>query len=124
MSGQIFLKLPHKADFYTKTTTTNSAGQRTYTYSLAGTKKVLFQSMSSERRIAPYVDNVDEMQLYVSYVDKELIDYENRVQNIVDRYGNVIEAGPFEIVNIVHQLGYNGKIRQILVNIRKVVESA
>lgn len=124
MSGQIFLKLPHKADFYTKTTTTNAAGQRTYTYTLAGTKKVLFQSMSSERRTIPYVDNVDEMQIYVSYVDKDLVGYENRVQNIVDRFGNVIEAGPLEIVNIVYQLGFNGKIRQILVNVRKVVENA
>lgn len=124
MSRQIYLKLPHRADFYTKTTTVNAAGQRTYTYSLAGTVKVLFQSMSSERRIVPYVDNVDEVQIYLSYVDKSLASYENRIQNIIDRYGNVIEAGPLEVVNVMHQLGYNGKIRQILLNARKVVENA
>jgi hypothetical protein len=124
MSSQIFLKLPHKADFYTKTTTTNTAGQRTYEYTLAGTKKVFFQSMSSERRTVPYIDNVDEMQIYISYIDKNLIGYENRIQNIVDRFGNVIEAGPLEIVNIIYQLGFTGKIRQILVTARKVVENA
>lgn len=124
MSRQIYLKLPHRADFYTKTTTTNAAGQRTYTYTLAGTVSVFFQSMSSERRIIPYVDNVDEMQVYLSYVDKSLASYENRIQNIVDRFGNVIEAGPLEVVNVIYQTGFNGKIRQVLLNARKVVENA
>ena len=124
MSNGVYLKLPHKIDIYTRTTTTNAAGQQTMTYTLATTIKAFFQSMSSERRILPYVDNIDEMQFYVSYKDAQYIDYNNRIQNVVDRYGNVIEAGPIEIVNIQKQTGYSGKVRHVFINGRRVAEDA
>jgi hypothetical protein len=43
---------------------------------------------------------------------------------VVDKYGNVIEVGPVEIVNIHKQIGFNGKVRQVLLTCRKVVENA
>lgn len=124
MGNGVFLSLPHKMDVYTRTTTTNNAGQITTTYTKAATIKSLFQSMSSERRVYPYVDNVDEIEFYISHRDQQYATYNNRIQNVVDRFGNVIEAGPVEIVNIHKQIGLNGKIRQILLTCRKVVENA
>lgn len=124
MSNGTFLKLPHKIDVYTKTTSTNAAGQRTTTYSIAGTIQALYQAMSSERRTYPYTDNIDEIEFYISYKDLSYASYSNRIQNIIDRYGNVIETGPVEIVNIHKQVGLNGKVRQVLLTCRKVVENA
>jgi hypothetical protein len=124
MSNGVYLKLPHKIDIYIPTVIVNAAGQRTFTYTLAATIQAFFQSMSSERRILPYVDNIDEMQFYVSFKDAQYIDYNNRIQNIVDRYGNLIEAGPIEMVNIQKQTGYSGKVRHIFINGRRVVENA
>jgi hypothetical protein len=124
MSNGIYLKLPHKMDVYTKTITTSVAGQRTVTYSKAATLKTFFQPISSERRVTPYTDNIDEYQFYVSYKDAQYISYDNRIQNIVDRFGSVIYVTPLEIVNIVKQPGFNGKIRFLQVVGRVVVENA
>ena len=124
MSNGTFLKLPHKIDVYTKTISVNAAGQRATTYTLSGTVKALYQAMSSERRVAPYTDNIDEIEFYISYKDASYASYSNRIKNVVDRYGNVIEIGPVEIVNIHKQLGLNGKVRQVLLTCRKVVENA
>lgn len=124
MGNGVFLSLPHKMDVYTRTTTTNNAGQITTTYTKAATIKSLYQAMSSERRVYPYVDNVDEIEFYISHRDQQYATYNNRIQNVLDRFGNVIEAGPVEIVNIHKQIGLNGKVRQILLTCRKVVEGA
>jgi uncharacterized protein YneR len=124
MSNGTFLKLPHKIDVYTKTISVNAAGQRATTYTKAGTVQALYQAMSSERRTYPYTDNIDEIEFYISYKDLVYASYSNRIINVVDRYGNVIEVGPVEIVNIHKQIGLNGKVRQILLTCRKVVENA
>lgn len=124
MANGTYLKFPHTADVYVKTTTTNAAGQRATSYSLSGSVKVLFSSLSSERRVVPYTENIDEIQFYISYKDASYVQYSNRVRNFVDRYSNVVETGPFEIVNINKQTGFNGKLRQILVTCRKVIENA
>ena len=80
--------------------------------------------MSSERRTYPYTDNIDEIEFYISYKDATYASYSNRIRNVVDKYGNVIEVGPVEIINIHKQIGLNGKVRQVLLTCRKVVENA
>lgn len=124
MSNGTFLKLPHEIDVYTKTVSVNAAGQRATNYTKAGTIKALYQAMSSERRTYPYTDNIDEIEFYISYKDATYASYSNRIKNVVDKYGNVIEVGPVEIVNIHKQIGFNGKVRQVLLTCRKVVENA
>lgn len=124
MSNGVYLKLPHKIDVYIKTSTTNAAGQRTMTYSKSGTIQAQYQAVSSDKRTFPYVENIDEVEFYISYKDLQYASYSNRIQNIVDRYGNVIEAGPVEIINIHKQTGLNGKVRHVLLTCRKVVENA
>jgi hypothetical protein len=125
MSYRTFLRYYHKCDVYSRTVSVNSAGQRAATFSVSkSSTPCVFQTISSERRVAPYVDNVDEFQLIVPHSYASYFTYQGRVQNIVDRYGNVIEAGPFEVVQIEKKTGFNGKVSHILVTIRLVVENA
>ena len=111
-------------DVYTKTTSVNAAGQQTTSYTKAGTIKALYQSMSSERRTYPYVANIDEVEFFISYKDAAYANYNNKIQNVVDRFGNTIVSYPVEIVNIDKRIGYNGKVRMILLTCRKITENA
>lgn len=124
MTAKTYLKFHHKIDIYEKTVTTNSAGQRTVSFSKSATIPAVFQAMDAEKRIEPYISNIDEYSFYISHQDKDLINYNNRIQNVVDRYGNIIESGPLEIVNIRKYTSYTGRLSYILVGARKVVENA
>jgi len=124
MSNGTLLVLPHKVDVYAKTITVSVAGQRTVTYTKTGTIKTFFQPISSERRVSPYIDNIDEYQFFVSSKDASYISYENRLQNIVDKKQTVIYSSPLEIINIVKQPGISGKINYLRIVARVVVENA
>lgn len=125
MAFKTFLKFHHKIDVYQKTTSVNDAGQKTVTYSLATAgAPAIFQSNSSERRVAPYVDNIDEFQFYIPHEYSAYIDYNNRIKNVKDRYGNVLVSYPLEITNIEKKMGFNGKLHHLFVSARKVVENA
>ncbi len=124
MSNGTFIIFPHKIDVYTKTITTSAAGQRTVSYAKAATVKAFFQPISSERRVSPYTDNIDEYQFFISNRDSAYISYENRIQNIVDKNGTVIYSSPLEIINIVKQPGISGKINYLQLVARVVVENA
>lgn len=124
MSAKTFLKFSHTMDVYQRTTSTNAAGQQTVSFSKAATISAQFQSVTSERRIEPYIVNIDEYEFYVSYQDNAYITYNNRIENVKDRYGNIIEAGPLEITNIQKYVGLGGRLHHLLVSTRRVVENA
>lgn len=124
MSNGTFIIFPHKMDIYTKIITISAAGQRTVAYSKSKTIKTFFQPISSERRVSPYTDNIDEYQFFVSNRDASYISYENRIQNIADKNGTVIYSSPLEIINIVKQPGISGKINYLQIIARVVVENA
>lgn len=124
MSAKTFLRFVHKIDVYQKTTSNNAAGQKTITFSKAATIPAIFQAQKSERRIEPYIDNIDQYEFYISYQDAQYITYSNRIQNVVDRAGNVLEAGPLEIISIKKYMGYKGKLHHFLITTRRVVENA
>lgn len=124
MSAKTYLRFTHNIDIYQKTTTTNAAGQQIVTYTKSATIPAQFQSITSDRRIEPYVANIDEYEFYISYSDSSYISYNNRIQNVVDRYGSVIETGPLEIVNIQKYVGFGGRLHHLLVGTRRVIENA
>lgn len=124
MSAKTFLRFVHKIDVYQKTTSTNAAGQKTISFSKAATIPAVFQAQRTERRIEPYIDNIDEYEFYISYQDAQYITYNNRIQNVVDRFGNVLETGPLEIVSIRKYMGYKGRLHHFLISTRRVVENA
>lgn len=123
MSAKTFLRFYHKIDIYTKTIVVNDAGQKTVSFTKASTIPAVFQANSSERRVVPYLENIDEYQFYISHQDASYISYDNRIFNVVDRYGTVLEEGPLEIVNIEKKTGFSGRLHHIYVNARRVAEN-
>lgn len=123
MSSGTYLRFYHQIDVYTKTTVVNAAGQKTVTFAKAATIPAVFQANASERRVVPYLENIDEYRFYVSHNDAGYISYNNRIFNVIDRHGNVLEAGPLEIVNIEKKTGFGGRLHHILINARRVAES-
>lgn len=124
MSAKTFLRFVHKIDVYQKTTSNNAAGQKTISFSKTATIPAIFQAQRSERRIEPYIDNIDQYEFYISHQDAQYINYNNRIQNVVDRFGNVLETGPLEIISIRKYMGYKGRLRHFLITTRRVVENA
>jgi hypothetical protein len=124
MSNGTYLRFNHSCDIYRRVIEVNDAGQKRASFPLSKTSMpCAFQTISSERRIAPYVDNVDEFQLIVPHLFQNFISYQGRVENVKDRYGNVIEKGPFEIIQIEKKTGFNSKVHHVIVTIRLVVEN-
>lgn len=124
MSAKTYLKFYHTIDVYQKFTSTNAAGQKTISFSKTASIPAVFQSGISERRIEPYIENIDEYQFYISYQDAQYITYSNRIENVKDRYGNVIETGPLEIISIRKQMGFSGRLHHLVLGTRRVVEVA
>jgi hypothetical protein len=123
MAYQTFLRFRHKADIYTRTVTTNNSGQKIAAWTLGQSGlPCSWQPVASERRVTPYTENVEEYEILVPHSYASYFDYGYRVQNIKDRYDNVLAAGPFEVVEILRRAGYSGKLSHILVRIRLAVE--
>ena len=124
MSAKTYLRFVHTADVYQKITSVSPAGQKTITFTKIATVPVSYQSGISERRVEPYIDNIEEYKFYISYQDAGCISYNNRISNVKDRYGNVIEVGPLEIISIRKQMGFGGRLHHLVVGARRVVENA
>lgn len=129
MSYQTFLRFIHTAEIYNKTTVISAAGQKTYTFELLDTIPVYLQSPSAQttggdKRLVPYQEFISIHEIIVPGIYNSAIDYQRRVQNIKDRYGNTLEVGPFEIVAFQPKFGWNGKKHHISAVIRKVVETS
>jgi hypothetical protein len=123
MANGTYLRFNHKCDIYKRIVKPNESGQKVGTFSVVNIQApCVFQSSSSERRVAPYIDNVDEFQIIVPHPVQDDITYQGRVAHICDRYGNVIEEGPFEITQIEKKVGFNGKVHHLVIDIRLVVE--
>lgn len=124
MAAKTYLRFVHTVDVYQKISSTNAAGQKTVTFTKLATIPASYQSGVSERRIEPYIENIEEYKFYVSYQDTSVISYSNRISNVKDRYGNVIETGPLEIISIRKQMGFGGRLHHLIVGARRVVENA
>lgn len=124
MASRTFLRFEHRCDLHTRTVTTSPAGQEISSFSAANTSvPCSLQMFASERRVAPYVDNVDQYQIIVPAMYSSDIAYTTRVLNIKDRYGNTIEAGAFEIDEILKRTTFNGKVSLFVLGLRLVVEN-
>ena len=127
MAYKSYLRYVQTGEVYVKTWTTSAAGQRVATFTLSETIPMHFQSPSTQttggdRRLAPYVENIAVYEAIIPGMYENLIDYDNRIQNVKDRYGNVVEAGPFEIVAIQPKFGWGGKKHHVVAIVRRVVE--
>lgn len=127
MAYKTYLRFVQSGDVYVKKITTSAAGQNVATFTYAQSIPMHFQSPSTQttggdRRLAPYVENIAVYEAIVPGEYSSLLNYENRIQNIKDRYGNVVEEGPFEIVALQPKFGWGGKKHHVCAIVRRVVE--
>ena len=121
---QTYLNFPNTVEVHTKTITTSAAGQRMAAFTLSSTVNVIVQSGSESRVTSGYLTEADSYTIIFSHEDKALVTYDNRLKNIKDRDGNVIEAGPLEILSVEKKLGVSGKINLLLAQVTKVKEGS
>ena len=81
-------------------------------------------SNATERKLSPYIADVDEYQFYIPWQYNSIITYKSRILNVKDRYGNILETGPLEITEIEKKTSFSGKLHHILITARRVVENA
>lgn len=123
MAHQTYLRYHQKCDVYGRTTATNAAGQEVASFAITSSGvPCIYNPVYSERRVQPYLADIEEIRLVIPHPYANLFDYGDRVRDISDRYGNVIEAGPYEIVEVLKSTGWNGKLSYITVQLRLVVE--
>jgi hypothetical protein len=124
MAYGTYLRFTHTCNIYKRVIEVNDAGQKLASFKVQRLAMPCeFQNISSERRIAPYIDNVDEFQVIIPHIYNEDLSYQARIEDITDRYGSIIESGPFEIVQLARRTGFNGKVHHIVASVRLVVEN-
>lgn len=128
MAGAGFLRYPHTVEIHEKTTSVNPAGQQYYTFSLNQKIPAIVNSPEDQYsagakiRMAPYQDFIPVIQMIVPGSYSSTVVTSSRVLNIKDRYGNILETGPYEIITIQAKYGWNGKKHHLVVSLRSVVE--
>lgn len=105
-----YLILKHKATFNTYTKTTNAAGQKVSGSTPSSTAVVpcTFLYLATDEKITPVVEKEDIIEIIIG--DSHTPTYDQQIANIKDRFGNIIEAGPLEIIGIKKYAGYQGKL--------------
>jgi hypothetical protein len=130
MTAVGYLRYPHTAEIHEKVTTTNPAGQKIYTFELKKKLPAIVNSPEDQYsagakvRTAPYQEFFPVLQMIVPGEHASTVISSSRVLNIKDRYGNILETGPFEIITIQAKYGWNGKKHHLLVSMRSVVEQS
>jgi hypothetical protein len=125
-----YLRYPHTVEIHEKITEVNPAGQKYYSFSLNKKIPAIVNSPEDQYsagakvRMAPYQDFIPVLQMVVPGSYASTVITSSRVLNIKDRYGNVLETGPFEIITIQAKYGWNGKKHHLLVSMRSVVEQS
>lgn len=123
MAYRTYIRYHQKLDIYARSVTTNNAGQELASWALSQSDvPCILQPLSTERRVSPYNESVEEYGVIVPHSYASYFSYGYRIENIRDRYSNVLTAGPYEVVEIIRATGWNGKLSHISVTIRLAVE--
>jgi len=120
-----YINYAHRADIYSKAVTTSAAGQKVSTWAVAstGVKCAYIPKVSDLRnRVVGTTYGADQILSFFFPPDAS-VDFNKRIYNVKDIYGNIIESGPIEITSIVRAPFLNGKIHHIEVSGYKVVEA-
>lgn len=130
MTAVGYLRYPHTVEIHEKVTTVNPAGQKIYDFQLDKKIPAIVNSPEDQYsagarvRTAPYQEFFPVLQMIVPGQYANTVITSSRVLNIKDRYGNVLESGPFEIITVQAKFGWNGKKHHLMVSLRSVVEQS
>ena len=127
MSYGTYFRFTHNGVVFTKSITTNAAGQKYPTFTNAGVINFQFQtptlsSTGGEKRIAPYNENISYYEAIVPLKYDEYLIFANRIGEVKDRYGNAINSDIYEIIGIQPKFGFSGKKHHTLIMLKRVVE--
>lgn len=119
--GILYLRFRHKCDIYTRTSTTNAAGQHKHTWTLSQSDVPCdFEDEISKIRTGPTVETIRDMKMIFSR--DTVINDSMRIKNIRDRMGNLIDAGPMQIDGVQKLMGFQGKIHHNVCGLKSVIE--
>jgi len=127
MAYGTYFRFTHNGIVYTKTITTNAAGQKYPTFTNAGVIYFQFQtptlsSTGGEKRVAPYNENIAYYEAIVPNKYDSYITFSNRIGSVKDRYGNAISSDIYEIIGIQPKFSYSGKKHHNLIMLKRVIE--
>lgn len=128
MTVRGYIRYIHTADIHVQKDSVSDSGQIVHAYKIHTKIPVIVNapedqySAGSRMKTSPYQDWFPVMQLIVPGEYSSIVDYSSRVFNIKDRYDNIIEAGPFELISIQAKYGWNGKKHHLVVGLRQVIE--
>lgn len=115
----------HTVDILHKTKTYSDAGQKVATWSVAESAvrcSFIPQFNDSRNLMSNPVYSSNEIISFF-FDGNTSIDYSYRLQNIKDKFGNIIESGPIEITSIIKVPGYTGKLHHIEVSGQRVTDN-
>ena len=107
-----------RIEVYTKTSTQSESGQPIHTWSLNRTIKCDYMPSRNEERL---VGSVENPMSYLIWTGDITIENSNQLRNLRDRYGNLIDAGPFNITGMKKFGGWS-KVFQTRIVAQKVLE--
>jgi len=127
MAYGTYFRFTHNGIVYTKTITTNAAGQKYPTFTNAGVIYFQFQtptlsSTGGEKRVAPYNENIAYYEAIVPNKYDSYITFSNRIGSVKDRYNNAISSDVYEIIGIQPKFSFSGKKHHNLVMLKRVIE--
>ena len=116
-----YIKFPHKVDRYKRTFVENNAGQEVPTFTFDQTLKVIYIPFYASGKIQPAIESISKVH---AFFDKDAaIDYGDRFQNFIDKFGNVLDSGPYQVSTVQAYPGFSGSVRHfhcLLERIREV----
>jgi hypothetical protein len=120
----MYMKMPHRADIYQKTTTTSPAGQKKASWVKEQSSIRCFYSpknpTAGDNRAAPTFEQWNAINMF--FPSDVTVSANSRIYNICDRAGNLVDSGPLEITQITRQPGFSGKVHHYMVMVQKVIE--
>jgi hypothetical protein len=117
----VYMKMSHKSDIYYRVDTENAAGQKKPIWTLLyADQKCSYQPSFGSVRVEPTTEDWKTIFLY--FPKTTSISPAHRVYNIRDRKGNVIQAGPYEIISVLIEPGFSGGTHHYKVLLKTVIE--
>ena len=116
-----YITFRHKADIYAQTRIVSNSGQKKATWQIeTSSQKCDFLPKYSNIRIRPTQEDMDTITMY--FPSEAILTTDKRVYNIVDRFNQTIDNGPFEIVGIDRETGFTGALHHYVCRLKRVVE--
>lgn len=119
-----YFRYIHKCTVKSRIKTTNAAGQRVASWSSIRylDAPCWYSTRSGAVRAAPVVEYQETISLIVP-AEIEVSEYD-RIYDIKDRDGNILDAGPFEVVSTLTKTNFYGRKHHTCLIIRHVMDNA